>query len=111
MDKQQLAAQLQTDRAALVQQLSSLQGVLLGHGYVVRCQGLTLAFDVNQVTKVASAPRTCPLRSAPRYTKQDAETLAAAVKNGNGARGQAVHIVDALKEAIAELDNLLAQLA
>lgn len=109
--RQEVIAQFQADRAALVEQLDRLQGVILGHGFVVRCEGLTLSFTVDPVTKVATAPVTCPLTRAPRYTREDARTLAAAVANGNGTKGEAVHIKDALAQAIAELDSLIASLS
>lgn len=106
MDKQQMIEQLTEDRAELSAARERLSGVLLGNGYVVRCQGLTLTFTVDPQGN-ASAPKTCPLLRAPRYTKRDAETLAAATKNGNGAQGEAVHIMDALDYSIAEVDRLL----
>lgn len=107
MDKQQMIEQLTEDRAKLVTARERLSGVLLGNGYVVRCEGLTLSFTVDPVTKVASAPKTCPLLRAPRYTKQDAQTLAAATKNGMGTQAEAVHILDALDYSVAEVERLL----
>lgn len=107
----QYIAQFQADRAGLVEALDMLQGVLLGQGHVVRCGGLTLGFDVDPTTKIASNPRTVPLLRAPRYTREDARTLAAATRNGNGEQGEAVHIKDAIAQAIAELDRILAALS
>lgn len=108
--KQEILDMFAADRAELVEQLDRLQNVILGNGYVVRCEGLTLGFTVDPATLVASAPVTVPLRKAPRYTKGDAMTLAAATRNGNGTQAQAVHIKDALAEAIAELDRIVASI-
>lgn len=102
-------AQLAADRTTLVEQLDQLDNVLIGQAYVVRCQGLTLGFDFD-ATRTVTGTRTVPLTKAPRFTRRDAETLAQAVRNGNNQPGEAVHIVVALRNAITEVDRLLAAL-
>lgn len=105
--KQEIIDLFNADIAKLEEARNSLSGVLLGNGYVVRCQGLTLGFTVDAAGN-ASKPVTVPLLQAPRYTKRDAETLAAATRNGNNVPGTAVHIVAAIDEALAEARRILA---
>lgn len=108
MTKQSLIADFEAGRAAYERKLAGLSNALLGHGYVVRCAGIYVRFDIKD--GVATKSHTAPLLAAPRFTKQDAETLAAAIKNGNGQHGEAVHITTALRDEIASITNILATL-
>ena len=78
-----ILATLRTQEAELASRDAGLRNVMLGNGYVVRCAGLFMAFDVDPKTLRASNPR--PIGSilgAQRFTQRDAEMLAAATKNG-----------------------------
>lgn len=86
----------------------SLQGVLLGQGYIVRCQGLPLAFDIK--AGVVSNPRTSQPQTATRFTLDDAARVAADVKNGNGTAGEVVHVRHAIVDSLVEQRELLALL-
>ena len=86
----------------------SLQRALLGQGYIVRCQGLCLAFDIDAGR--VSNPRTSQPQMATRFSQRDAEAVAADVKNGNGTPGEAVHVSQAIADALAEQRELLALL-
>jgi hypothetical protein len=86
----------------------SLQGVLLGQGYIVVCQGLPLTFDIKNGQ--ANNPRTSQPHMAVRFSLRDATAIAAEVKNGNGIAGEAVHVGDAIADALVEQRELLALL-
>jgi hypothetical protein len=86
----------------------SLQGVLLGQGFVVRCQGLCLAFDID--AGVVLNPQFSQPQMATRFSKDDAVRVADEVKNGNGIAGEAVHVRDAIADALVEQRELLALL-
>jgi len=108
---QALAEVLETLRASeaeLARRDRGLQNVLLGCGYVVRCDGVCLTFDVDAKTRVASNPRVTSASRAHRFTQRDAETLAAVTKNGAGKVAEAVHIVDAVRQ---ELDGIRKNIA
>lgn len=83
---------------------------LVGQAYVVRCEGITLCFDVDPATRVVSNPRSVALLSAPRYSKESAEMLAKECTNGNGVQAVAVHVMDAIDQEVAELDRVLTAL-
>lgn len=104
-------ATLRAQESALARRSVGLQNVLLGNGHVVRCAGLFMQFDVDPKTLVASNPR--PVGSslgAQRFTKRDAETLAAATKNGSGDQAEAIHVADAVREELADVRKLIAQI-
>jgi len=74
--------------------LENLEGVLLGHGYIIVCDGLALLFD--------DSPNPSPTTpdKASRFEKEQAEELAPKVKNGLGIKGEVVHVKDAIRSAI-----------
>lgn len=76
-----------------------LANVLLGHGYIVVCQDVYLTFDIEPDGGVTN-PRHCQPHLAVRFTKDQAELLAAEVRNGNGTVGQAIHVKDAIALAL-----------
>lgn len=85
-----------------------LRNVLLGQGYIVCCQGLPLAFDIER--RRVSNPRTCAPHLATRFTLDDAANVARDVKNGNDAPGEVVHVRHAIAHCLVEQRELLAQL-
>lgn len=103
-------SEIQAKRAELVADLASLSNVLLGQGFVVLSgAGIALKFKVEgqQVTEpvLAGGPH-----QATRFSRTDAENVADAVTDGNGNHGRAVHICVALKDAIEQLDSVLAMI-
>lgn len=86
----------------------SLKHVLLGQGYIVRCEGLCLAFTI-EAGKVSN-PVTAQPQMATRFSLRDAEAVAADVKNGNGTAGEAVHVTEAVRDALEGQRELLALL-
>lgn len=86
----------------------SLQGVLLGHPYVVQVEGIPLAFEIEN--GVVTKPSTSQPQLATRFTLEDAAIVAAQVKNGNGTAGEVVHVRHAIASAIAGQRELLALL-
>lgn len=98
-------ANLNADIAECRQMLENLNSVMLGEGFVVMCGELPLTFDVTN--RVVNNPRVTNFRRAMRFTRQDAETVAATVTNGNNETGRAVFVRDMLTEAIASAERLL----
>lgn len=87
-------------RARLEQARAKLDGVLLGEGWVVACEGVYLSFTITN--GLVSDPRHTTPDQCMRFTRRDAERIAASVRNGRNTRGEALHILDALRQ---ELDD------
>lgn len=66
--------------------------------WIVECGALSLAFE-------DAKPHVCVPWKATRYTRQEAQRQAARVCNGNGAKGTAVSLVDALHAFIGQLQE------
>lgn len=108
--KAEFLAVLNNSRAELVAALNGLSNVLLGQAFVVVSgAGIALKFKVEgqQVRDPATAGGP---HLATRFTKIDAENVAASVVDGRGDHGKAVHVCVALKDAIAETDRVLAMI-
>lgn len=88
---------------------AALRSVILGQGFVVRCQGVCLSFDIG-AARAVSDPRPSQPHRATRFTRGDAEAVAASVKNGNGEAGQALHVRLAVEDALEQQKILLATL-
>lgn len=88
--------------------LDSLADATLLQPYVIRCQGIPLAFDLVEVEPLN--PRPVPPQLATRFTLQDAARIAPQVKNGNHAQGEVVHVRHAIATALADQRELLALL-
>lgn len=106
----QVLTEMDRSRQELVAALGSLSNVLLGSGFiVVSGAGIPLKFklDGQQIfdPQTAGGPH-----HATRFTRQDAENVAASVTDGNGDHGKAVHVCVALKDAIAETDRVMAMI-
>lgn len=86
----------------------ALRGVMLGQGYVVVCQGLPLAFDIE--AGMVKNPRPSEPQKATRFTLDDAARVAKEVKNGNGTQGEVMHVRHAIVDAILEQQSLLSLL-
>lgn len=87
-------------RARLEQARAQLDGVLLGEGWIVACEGVYLSFTITD-GQVSEPRHTSPERCT-RFTRRDAERIAANVRNGRNTRAEAIHILDALRQ---ELDG------
>ena len=109
MQMNDLIADTQTAIADYEQAGQALQGVILGQGFVVRCEGLYLTFDVDQAGRVSNPQPSQPHR-ARRFTRADATTVAACIKNGNGVAGEVVHVRQAVAEALEGQRFLLSRL-
>lgn len=99
-----IVAELDALAVELSEALERVSNVLLGEGYIVVLAGRGVAFKMDG--KVASSPSSVRIDRAPRFTKRDAEMLAAEVTNGNGEKAKAVHIRTALMENIEEIVDL-----
>lgn len=92
--------------------LAALDGVLLGNGHVVMVGDLairpTMEREAGGWRLVEATP--CKLAEAPQYSQASAEAIAAALGNGNNTRGHAVHIREALGNAIAATEAIIKSL-
>lgn len=101
-----LTAQLKGDIAQLTADLATFDGVLLGQGHIVMMsEAFCLTFDIKD--KVVSNPKQTRAILATRFTRTDAERIAATVKNGNGENGRAIHVRAAIELQIKNISQVL----
>jgi len=93
--------------------LAALDGVLLGNGHVIMVGDLAikpaLMRKVGGWLLMDATP--CKLTDAPQYSKESAESIAGQLANGNDEKGRAVHIREALGDAIAATEAIIKKLA
>ena len=89
--------------------LVKLAGMNLVAGYLVRCQNVCLSFDMSPDGYVFN-PRPCPPHKARSFTWEQAKTVASKVRNGNAVRGEAVHVIQAVTEALDAQKAVMATL-
>ena len=93
--------------------LAALDGVLLGQGHIVLIGELAIKPKMEREAGgwrlVEATP--CKLTDAPQYSQESAEKIAAAISNGNDTKGHAVHIREALSNAIAASEAIIITLA
>lgn len=89
--------------------LESLRNVLLGQGFIVVSHiGVALSFEFDAETSKVHSPTTAGCANkATRFTKADAERIAASVLDGKGDHGRAVHVVQAIRDSIADQERLI----
>ena len=109
MQMNDLIADTQKAIAEYEQAADLLRGVILGQGFVIRCQGVFVAFDFDAAGLVKN-PRPSQPHQATRFTRADAALVAATVKNGNGAAGEIVHVREAIDAVLTNQRDLLAVL-
>jgi hypothetical protein len=92
--------------------LAALDGVLLGTGHVIMVGDLAIkpkmVREAGGWRLVEASP--CKLAEAPRYSQESAESIAAALANGHNTKGHAVHIAEALSNAIAATEAIIKSL-
>ncbi len=93
-------------RNELVQLRENYRNVLLGAGYLVRNEG-PVHYRVSVKDRKVDQVETCALERATLFTKEDATKVATGIVNGAGKRGEAIHIKDAIEDAIKRTDELL----
>ena len=92
--------------------LAALDGVLLGQGHIIIVGDIAMKPEMVREAggwRMVDA-RPCKLAEAPQYSKGAAEMLAAEMVNGNDERGRAVHIREALGNAIASTEAIIKSL-
>jgi hypothetical protein len=113
------AATFRADLAAHQQMLASSLRSLVSHGWIVviRSPSLTeggpstiMATDFTVEGRKVTNPRMASVLRCTRFTKEDAISIASGVHNGNGAQGEAMTVIDALRHQIATLEDILATL-
>jgi hypothetical protein len=77
--------------------------------HVVAIGDLYMAFSVDGTGRFID-PRPTGVESATRMPKAVAIGMANVVKNGNGQRGEAMHVRDALRRSLQHLDSVLVDL-
>lgn len=99
-------------RTAAVAALDSLRGTLLGQGFIVVSKaGLALKYDIDGDTKnVRGVSLAGGAAKATRFTKLDADNLAAATIDGRGDPAAAVHVTQALRDEIDRLEASMEQI-
>ena len=94
--------------------LAALDGVLLGQGHVILVGDLAIKPKMAMIENgrwrlVDASP--CKLTDAPQYSQESAESIAGQLANGNDEKGRAVHIREALGNAIAATEDIIKKLA
>lgn len=80
-----------------------LSNILLGEGYIVRVQGVCVDYAIDPTTRKVTTDGTGQPHRVRRFTKADAEHLAAITLNGNKVAGEAVHVRHAVEQSLEEL--------
>ena len=92
--------------------LAALDGVLLGDGHVILVGDLAIKPMMRRAPGgwqlISATP--CRLAEAPQYNQVAAEAIAVQLANGNNQRGRAVHIRQALNEAISTTEAMIKSL-
>jgi hypothetical protein len=98
--------------AALESRLASFSGVLMGAGYIIVSNGFALCFDIDPVTRTLSNPLPVGMTGSGflMLDQANAERIAPTVFDGNGKPAQAMHICDALRQAIKEQRDTIASI-
>lgn len=95
--------------------LDMLKGVLLGQGYIIMINDSAVQPELAPLDTdnkfILKSGTLCPIAKAQRFDKETAEKLAAGMQNGHGHHARAVHIRDALVQAIADFEQLIKELA
>lgn len=110
-----MIADFKEGRDKLIEKQRSLAHTMLGAGYVIRIGLLHMTFDVRTREVVGGGReavngRIAPLLTCSMFTREDAERIASGCSNKAGDKGEAVHIMVALRDQIAEYDKAIASL-
>ena len=92
-------AHLKTRLQALRHAADMLAGCGLGQVWIVQVEGVSLRGFIP-----------CAPEDATRYGLRDALAVAAAVRNGNGAPGVAIHVSHAIRAHIGAIESMLEML-
>ena len=109
MDRFQLLDDMERQLETYRAHLAALEGLALADGYIIKCGGFALQFDTS--AGYATKPRTCSIFNASRFPLATATRIARTVRNGNGELGEAVHLRQALQQAIDEVRDLIRDLS
>lgn len=89
---------------------TSLNGVLLGSGWVVMPANVDMSITYVVKDLVATNPTLVPLVRAHCFSERDARALAATTTDGAGRQARAMHIQDAVALAITNTEAMIAKL-
>lgn len=107
LTKAALLESLKTSLTDSQRDFAMIDHVILGHGFIVVCGGLALNFTIADRRVTATAGHGKAGRVV-RFTREDAEAIAATVTNGRGEKGEAVHVRHAIQKEIAQLQETIA---
>lgn len=88
-------------------QLEGMASIIMGQGYIVRVGDLTVSLVTDDKGVFNGSVRQNSTELCTRFTKEAAVRVAAKIKNGLGDVGQAIHVIDALKDERSQLIRLL----
>lgn len=101
-----LTAQLKDDIAQLTADLATFDGVMLGEGHIVMMSdAFCMKFDITN--KIVTNPQQTRAVMATRFTRTDAERIAATIRNGKGENGRAIHVRAAIELQIQNISQVL----
>jgi hypothetical protein len=101
--RREYVATVDAQIAEMREALATLSRAILGDGYIIRTGGadypVYLTFTVNP-DRIVNSPRTSAVHKAMRFTREDAHRIAPSITNGSGQKGEAVHVLDAIRAEI-----------
>lgn len=75
------------------------------NAWIIQCEGVCLTFDVSGTKPIH--PMVCQPHTAERFPREKAQQMAVAVRNGNGTRGNFIHVTQAIRESIEQQESLI----
>lgn len=107
--RQEVIATFRKSEKEMENALWNLRNVLTGTPYLVRCDRVCLTFQVSD-DGIVTDPRPAGPHLAMRFSRRDAEQVAAQVVNGAGIQAEAVLVIEAIESDLASVRELLAKI-
>lgn len=105
-----IVKQFEENVVELERGLSSVSNVLLGEGYIVMIENIATTYSIEETNGERRAVNARPCGfpyMAMRFSRRDAEQVAANTQNGRGTKGRAVHVREATEAELIETRRLL----
>ena len=81
----------------------SLDGVILGEGYIIEVEGVAIRFNEEGINA-------CRAINANRFDEITAKRLALNFKNGNGKHGEAIHLRQSIENSIKFVEEMIKEI-